>query len=553
MAGSLGTASLILTADSQNLDKKLGKTEKDVKGWGSRLGGVVSKGIGAVAKGGAMGVGFAAAGMGLESLTEPLDRLKEISKQGDIASAFGLTPEAFTGMSGIAKASGSDLRDFTEGLSTLSGKASEAAAGKGEESQQLFKQLGLDAKEFAKLNPEQQFYGLFEALNKVENPAQRVGLTLKALGEDTGKNFLSVLGKSTAELKAQAAAFSLSNEEVGAAQLANQQYQTASAKLEKASNKLVIAIAPLVEVLADKLGVAIDWASQAFATAQPIFDQVGRGLAEAAGIAGGAWQGFMDIIQPVTDWIGAKLGEAWQWASEQVSSATQWIEENIGHIPQTTGEAMNLVAEGMGVLVGTFTGAESIVKLFVGTVAKEFGKLVGHVANFVTVADAMQGALPKELRTDLSGVSAVLNQFANKSQQVGDLLQQQGAMGLIDAVKAGDAAKAKFLDFMKQGQQNGLNAWDQWAADRNKKIDDKVQQWKKGGGEVQIAVDVKMLKGVEAAVQGSQKWQESIARSDMASRFGMQNKQLLEAQKANVILDQIKTFVARPPISFGIL
>lgn len=176
MGNSLGTASLQLTANNSQLTNTLGKTETDVKGWSTRVGSVLKAGL----KGAVVG-GFAAvAAKGATSLiglvSEPFDRLKDISKQGDIASAFGLTVEGFTGIAGVAKSAGSDVRDFTEGLATLSGKAMDATNGKGEETQAIFLKLGINAQAFSKLNVEEQFYGLFEALNQVENPATRVNL-----------------------------------------------------------------------------------------------------------------------------------------------------------------------------------------------------------------------------------------------------------------------------------------------------------------------------------------------------------------------------------------
>jgi len=70
--------------------------------------------------------------------------------------------------------------------------------------------------------------------------------------------------------------------------------------------------------------------------------------------------------------------------------------------------------------------------------------------------------------------------------------------------------------------------------------------------EIKTSVKIDVMKGVEAAVQGSARWQESIARSYMMDRFGNQNKQLDAQNKANVILDQIKTAVSRPLIQFGV-
>src|SRR4051794_8221737 len=145
MASSLGTASLVLTANNAPLTNSLGKTEKDVKGWTSRIGSSLKSGLGAglgaIVKGGVAGGGVAAAQTGLDSLGEPIQRIQDIAKQGDIAQSLGLTVESFTSIAGAAKTAGSDTRDFLEGLVTLSAKAMDAAAGKGEDAVGVFRDL----------------------------------------------------------------------------------------------------------------------------------------------------------------------------------------------------------------------------------------------------------------------------------------------------------------------------------------------------------------------------------------------------------------------------
>lgn len=471
---SLGTASLTLTADSQKLDNKLGKAEKDVKGWGSRVGGLLSKGIGAVAKGGMMGVGMAAGQAGLDSLSAPFEKLHDIAKQGDIASSLGLTTEAFTGIAGVAKAAGSDTRDFLEGLTTLSGRAMEAASGAGEESQKLFQGLGLDAEKFAALNPEEQFYQLFEALNKVQNPAQRVSMLFKAVGEDTGKNMVSLLGKSTEELKKQAGAFSISTQSMAEAQVASQQLKESQALLDKAGTDLTISLTPLVQMLAEHLPGAIQWTREQFAGFAP----------------------------PVTS-------------------------------------AMRSVVQAVGFVVDVWDGAGNSIELFVAAIATGLGALMQDVSRVISWADG----IGKAMNLDLG-----LGEAAKQVKQLGEITQQVGVQSML-------AANAKLGEFGKQ-QAAALAWFDGIMAKREDRVQEAVKKLQPGGAipnEIKTSVKVEVLKGVEAAVAGSAKWQESIARSYMMNRFGEQNKQLQAQNKANVILEQIRGALSQPMIRFGVI
>jgi hypothetical protein len=313
MANSLGTASLILTANNQQLSSVLGKTEKEVQSWSSRVGGFLKSSL--KVAGGAAAAGL---GAGLAAITaiNPFERLQDLAKQGDIAMSLGITSEAFTSIAGVAKSAGSDTRDFLEGLITLSGKAMDAAAGRGEDAVRVFQQLGVNAQEFASLNPEQQFYKLFEALNKVENPAQRVNLLLKAVGEDTGKNMTSLLGKSTEELKKLGNEFKVSTEDMAKAQVASQQLTLAKAQLNKALDQVSIALAPVASMLADQLPKAIETAKQAFSDYGGPVLSVLKKVAQGVGFVLDVWEAAKSVVQfAISGWIMAfgtlieKLGD----------------------------------------------------------------------------------------------------------------------------------------------------------------------------------------------------------------------------------------------------
>lgn len=341
MSNSLGTASLLLTANNAPLTATLGRTEREVRSWASRLGGSLRSSLAAAGKAALVGLG---AGLASLAVVSPFERLQDLAKQGDIAQSLGITAEAFTSIAGLANSAGSDTRDFLEALVTLSGKAMDAVAGKGEESVRLFQDLGLNARAFAALNPEQQFYQLFEALGKIENPAQRVNLLLKAVGEDSGKNLVSILGKSTQELQDLGAQFRVSTSEMAAAQVAAQQLTVAKAQLNKALDQVAIALAPVVAVLADGLPAAIEFC---------------RGVMVAFGPP------VVGTMQAVVQGVAAVL-DVWSALRSSVTVVVGAVVKSFGHL-----------VEGLAVLIDGLHELSMLLDLDLG-----FGGAAADVGRF---------------------------------------------------------------------------------------------------------------------------------------------------------------------------
>ena len=119
MAQSLGTASLVLTADSRHLDSKLGKSEQQIQGWGSRVsrglkGGLKLAGGGALAAVGAVTAGLAA--------VNPFERV-----EGELSEALHTAVSIKAGARGtgqiiITYSSGEDLERL---LAQLKGEGAE--------------------------------------------------------------------------------------------------------------------------------------------------------------------------------------------------------------------------------------------------------------------------------------------------------------------------------------------------------------------------------------------------------------------------------------------
>jgi hypothetical protein len=295
-----------------------------------------------------------------------VDKLGDIGKLKDTADAFGLTAEKASGLFGVMKAAGSDTRDATEGLVTLGKNVKDSLAGTGETAKKLFDGLGVSAQEFANLDPADQFYKLHEALRAVQNPAQRVDLLLAAVGEDTGKNLIRTLSMTTDELKAQAAGFALTSEEMESAREASRAWAGAMASVDKVLNQVALSMAEIVKTTSEMFGKVAGQVAEFVKQNQ--FLVVGFAAAAAASVA-----------------LGAAL------------------------------LVLAGAAAGLGVVLGAVATGLSVVGVALGVLLTPFGLVAAAVAAtvvaFVLMTDVGRetfGALLETARTTFGGIADAL-------------------------------------------------------------------------------------------------------------------------------------------------
>lgn len=212
------------------------------------------------------GFGLAGLGAGLLAPIKPLlDAVGEGGKLANAADAFGLTADEASRLFGIMRSAGSDLRDATEGIVTLNQRISDALEGTGEEAKKLFEGLGRGPEQFTG-NSADKFFQLIDALRAVPDPAKRVQLLLKAVGEDTGKNLIPLLSMTDEEVRRLGDAFAMTAEDLTAARDASKAYTLAVAGIGRVWQQVVAAVAPSVQevarVVTTNIAPAAEWVKQ---------------------------------------------------------------------------------------------------------------------------------------------------------------------------------------------------------------------------------------------------------------------------------------------------
>lgn len=297
MASNLGEAILKFTAKNQtgagiaSTEKSISKAEKSIGGIGSKIGKGLSGGAGALLGIGKNIGGTIATGMGIgiginiaESvgglITKGFERIPELAQIGKIASnQIGIDAGQFSGIVGLAKSVGGGLEDVSEAFVNLADRSRDS----GGDVADTFNKLGLSQAEFAKQDPAQQFFSLFDALQKLPTPMERMIALSQLVGEGSAKKLAPLLGMTSAQLKEQSAQFARSNTEIAAATVANEAMTRASAALEKAQDLLVISLEPVFTFISELIPPAIEALSPLFQGFGSAVLPVMRGTAKAIG------------------------------------------------------------------------------------------------------------------------------------------------------------------------------------------------------------------------------------------------------------------------------
>lgn len=319
---AIGRAALILSTNSTGLRSGLAAEGQHAKTWADATASGINSRLKDVGKDTGKGGLFAAGGKlagaaavaiaGVVGVKEALQTLDDVARGGAAAKAFGLTAEQFTGIAGVAQSVGEGQREFIESLVTLGKVAEEGAAGKGEVAAAWFSSLKLDAKEFKALNLEDKFFTVFEAIQKVEDPAARVRALMVAFGEDGGKYLLPLLAKAPAEIRSMAQGFAISTDTVEKATAANAQMIQAQNTLRAGWRTLVVAATPAI-ALGGKL----------IASLTPAFEWVGRAITAVGEVAG-------PMFEEVSAWVGSTASRVAGWAKEFLGlGETTWTIKDV--------------------------------------------------------------------------------------------------------------------------------------------------------------------------------------------------------------------------------
>jgi hypothetical protein len=180
-----------------------------------------------------------------------VNKLGDLSKMKDAATALNMTAEGASGLFGVLAAMGGDFKEDLEGITQFSGRLRDAIAGVGGptgEAARLFEGLSVSAKDLEGVPLDEAFLRIHGAIRELPQELQASRLSLVG-GTDSMKKWLPLLARSNAEIRAQSKALSSSKEDLDEAQAATLAYKEAMTQLGLVWQRVAVALAGVVEMV----------------------------------------------------------------------------------------------------------------------------------------------------------------------------------------------------------------------------------------------------------------------------------------------------------------
>jgi hypothetical protein len=330
-----------ISADGTRVDKEVGKVNKNLDGLKKQtdaLGGSLAK-LGGIAAG-ALSIG-AITGW-LRGVNTSIERLNDLSDQ------LGASVQGLQSLQLAAQMSGGSAEAMATGLSKLQVSLGDALQG-GKLTSTAFQELGLSARELAKLPTDQAMQRVAVALTDVENANVRAKLGTDLLGKGFKENagFFADAGDALSEVNTRLAEQGALIDKLDAAKIGimNDELQFQSAVVTNLGAKFLAGLSPAINVAVDSIGGMISNLGGASEAGEKFgILMVGAVKAIEAGVQGlisyfeywratGAklWEGLtygasrtLDVLANVADALGLDVADGLRQASD---AAAGWSEQ----------------------------------------------------------------------------------------------------------------------------------------------------------------------------------------------------------------------------------
>ncbi len=201
-----------------------------------------------------LGAGMAAAAAGGMALLVKRS-LSAIDATTKMADRLGLSTEALSKLQFAAKLSGVKVETLSLGLQRMTRRIAEAGQGTGE-AKAAIKELGLDVKTLAGLNPDEQFRLIADAMEGVKFQGDRVRLAMRLFDSEGVALINTMVGGAAAldKMGDEADRLGLTFDRVDAAKIeaANNAFIRLGSAITGAANTLAIQLAPFLEAAANE-------------------------------------------------------------------------------------------------------------------------------------------------------------------------------------------------------------------------------------------------------------------------------------------------------------
>jgi hypothetical protein len=485
-SNAIASGSAILTANADGLASGLDKAAKDVKSWGTKVGGVITStfsgkggvlgglqnlggavtgklaGLATAAKGLLSGAGMAigtmiggpiggaiggAVGSAIGSIGEtvvgalgaPFEKLDLFAKINKQAQSLGVSASQFQGLTAVMGKAGIEGDQVAGIFATMGKSISDVAAGKGKGAALAFQSLGLDAEKLRAMKPDEQFLAIADAFAKMPAGADQASAAVHLFGGNAAA-LLPELQKGGTGIQA----FIEQQKKVGAV-LSDDQLQAAAnaskawkqAKLEISStweglvNRATLIAAPVISFVAKAV-------SKIFQFVQPVFDWVGRAVSKVADIT-------TAVFEQLDKWFAEGVKWLQELGQELFGFAGEWpsVQDVIVSVFRTAGVAGAYTWDTIKAGAGLAAVAIGKVIGFVGDLAGQFKGTFKDIAS--AGADAARALGMDDTAAMFDRVGAAADSIADKINGTGAAIQKWG-QNAFDSWGSSAAQFNKWLD-----------------------------------------------------------------------------------------------------------
>jgi len=322
-----------------------------------------------------------------------------IDEIGKLSSRTGIAVETIQQLQLVATESGSS----TDALATAFGRLG-AEIGKGaieggaDKVNKKFELLGLTYEELSQLSPEEQFYAVADAVEGIQDPAQRLAAVTEVFGQRAGQplvNALQLGGDKIRELQGEAAELggTLSQEAVSAVETMNDEIGRVGFAFDGVLKQVTAALAPVVSAFADKIQEIIKGMG---------VENIGKFLAEALLNFAKSFLSGLEFIVDTILFVAEQIGQVLQ----ALGVDTRTEEQKKLDAERQTLESRQAAEQSLASRRLVDGGRENIVNR----------TLLGSIASFEENLDKLGGALTEAEQSRLAELQAQDNQSSGLRQ-----------------------------------------------------------------------------------------------------------------------------------------
>ena len=354
---TLATINIKAVLDSKGVQNGAQQASKSIKtlgdSGGSSLMGLASK----------MG-GFLAASFGIYKAIGVFNQARNaIDDMAKSADRLGIAVETMQGFSLAGNLAGNNAQEISMAFGRMSGVLDDAIQ-KGGESKLAFDRLGLSLNDLARMSPDEQFFAVGEAINKVGNRTERTALAMDIFGK-SGAKFLSFFHNGREAVSAATEQLDkwgvlLTKGDTMNVEAMNDSWTTLTTLVFGIAEKFVSVIAPSASAL---LGFVTDLLQPTQGINQ-IWEAIGMWVELAGAFAANLFSVMIGGWRIVTSmqnlfWTAMQIGmnEAIRLWDGFWGNSTVEVEREINRLMNLVGYYQDVAARGAQDVANGFTGA----------------------------------------------------------------------------------------------------------------------------------------------------------------------------------------------------